>query len=534
MTMQQYRPDVANLDRPSSSTTPVLGKEPDENLDRITHLAARFFNVPAFFTVIDGAGGWIKSCSETNRHPDTERLLVRAISLLREDVLVVPDMLADARFALQPTTTQVPAFRFHASTAVYFPDFTRIGALSLMDVRPREFSSDDIDRLADFAKLVASEMAAIHWRQALAQKRDSEQSLRELIDYFPEGVLMLDEQGTILSSNAVAERMYGATKGGLIGLASRELTADDPEQLGDMLMAGIVDQVEAMARRIDRSEFPVEFSIKILDAASERRYALIARDISARKEKERRVQLADARRRNYFVTATHELRTPMASVLGFSELLLKRDFEPAEGRHLIQIVHQQATRLVSLINEMLDLARIESGGRNALDKRLVDVPALLEATLAGLSGLGAYDRIRTHLGPNLPALKADASKLQQALTNILSNAVKYSGSTDDITIEVFETSTNGGPAIGFQVADKGIGMTPDEQARVFEPFFRVSGKSDVSGTGLGMTIFKEIIDLHGGTVLIESTPQSGSTVTFVLPAVPLPMREDNPNASAEA
>lgn len=495
----------------------------EEGFDRITRLAAQFFDVPAaLLTVVDGKGGRVRSRSGSDAHPSAWQLLEHALPLLQQDVMVVPDLRCDPRFATRPGVDTAPAWRFHASAAVHAPDGTRIGALGLLDVRTRDLSADQTARLADFARLVDNELAAFRSRQSLSRQRDSERAIRQLMDYLPEGVLMLSDDGTIVSCNAVAERMYGATGQGLAGVATRDLTADDPERLGRLLLAGMLDQVQAVARRIDGSEFPAEYSIKILDGASTLRYALIVRDISARKEEERRAQLAEARRRSYFVTATHELRTPMASVLGFSELLLKHDFEPAEGRELLEIVHRQAARLVRLINEMLDLARIESGGREGLDIRAADASAILAATLSGLSGLGTRHQIRSRSEAGLPALNADAGKLQQALTNIVSNAVKYSDASSEIDIEVFSTLLDGRPAIGFRVADRGIGMTPGEQARIYEPFYRANGKPDAPGTGLGMTIFKEIIDLHGGQVEIASALGSGTTITFVLPVTPPP------------
>lgn len=495
----------------------------DEGFERIARLAAQFFDVPAaLIGLIDGDGARIVARSGSAAGPGAGQVLAHALPLLREDVMVVPDLRGDPRFATLAGVGAAPCWRFHASAAVHAPDGARIGALGLLDVRVRDVCADRIARLADFARLVDSEIAALRSRQSLSRQQGSERAVRQLMDDLPEGVLLLGEDGTIVSCNAVAERMYGAAGQGLVGVATRDLTADDPERLGRLLLAGMLDQVQAVARRIDGSEFPAEYSIKILDAASTLRYALIVRDISARKEEERRAQAAEERRRSYFVTATHELRTPMASVLGFSELLLKHDFEPAESRELLEIVHRQATRLVRLINEMLDLARIESGGREGLDLRAADASAILAATLSGLSGLGARQRIRSRTGRNLPPLTADAGKLQQALTNIVSNALKYSGDDSEIDIEVFATALDARPAIGFRVADRGIGMTADEQARIYEPFYRANGKPDAPGTGLGMTIFKEIIDLHGGLIQIASAPGGGTTVTFVLPAAAPP------------
>lgn len=517
--MSSQPPTAIDIHRPLAHATIS-----EENLDRITRLAAQFFDVGlACFTMVGSPGRPLRSHGGTVADPSVEHLLSDAISLLPPQGMAVPDLRDDARFATHPAvagTIGTPHACFYAAVPVDSATGERIGALNLLDPQPRRFSADALARLADFATLIGNEVAALESRRSLSRQNERERSLRELLDHFPEGVMMLDSAGAIISCNAVAERMYDPAGKGLVGVLTSQLTADDPQRLGELLAAGVVDQVQAIARRVDGSEFPAEFSIKILGTAEAPGYALIVRDISARKEAERRAQMADVRRRNYFVTATHELRTPMASVLGFSELLLRRDFAPAEGRELIEIVHRQATRLVSLINEMLDLARIESGGREALDMREHDAAAILAATLSGLSGLGADSRLRSRIAPDLPPLLADASKLQQALTNIVSNAIKYSDDAGTIDIDVFAAAIDTRRAIGFRVSDRGVGMTLEEQARIYEPFFRAGGKPDTPGTGLGMTIFKEIIDLHGGLVEIASTPGAGTSVTFTLPAMP--------------
>lgn len=517
--MSSQLPAAIDSERPLSHAPRLLEKIPKESFDRITRLAAQFFDVPvACFTIADSDGGWASYCDGAALAPDAVRLLSDTLAMLpQQDVMVVPDMLGDSRFATHPAVAGEPHVRFYAGAAVHGAGGARIGALGLLDLQPRQFSAATLARLVDFARLIDSELAAIDSQHSAFEQSDSERSMRALLDHLLEGVLMLSSDGTIVSCNAVAERMYGATGRTLVGVNASDLAAEDPQRLGELLQAGMVDQIQALARRVDGSEFPAEFSIKILDAASAGSYALIVRDISSRKEEERRAQFADARRRNYFVTATHELRTPMASVLGFSELLLQRDFAPAEGRELLEIVHRQAMRLVSLINEMLDLARIESGGREGLDLRAVDASTLLAATLSGLGGLGADHRISTRIAANLPPINADPDKLQRALTNLVSNAVKYSEPSSDIAVAVFETTLHGHAGVGFRITDRGVGMTLEEQAHIYEPFFRAGGKSDAPGTGLGMTIFKEIIDLHGGVVEIESAPGAGTTVTFVLP-----------------
>lgn len=426
------------------------------------------------------------------------------------------------RFSLAGFGTTGPQDLLHlqlcGAVPVRGPDGNEAGTLSVFDIHTHPLEDSQHAMLADFAVLLERELAANELRHTGAKRQDNETAIRELLDHMPEGVMMLGEDGVILACNAVAETMYGATENGLVGRNSNDLVGEDPARLGDLMSAGKTDQLEAIARRIDGSLFPVEFSIKILQASRAYRYSLFARDISARKADEQEAQVAEARRRKYFVTATHELRTPMASVLGFSELLLKHEFEHDERIEIVTVIHRQTSRLVNLINEMLDLARIEAGGKDELDIRPHDPAAMLEQTLTGLDGLNASSRIRKHLAPDLPHVLADSAKLQQALTNLISNAIKYSHAASQISIDVFETETGTDPMIGYRVIDRGIGMTPEQKAKIFTPFYRARSEPDTAGTGLGMTIFREIVALHGGLVTIDSQLGVGTEVVLLLPA----------------
>lgn len=508
---------MSESSRPKHQATPpheaVAGGPIDAGTEacfnRITRLAAQALGMPtALFALVDGDGHRLQSCFACTPMAAWPPAGVVADAVGLDGVTVVA-----------PAALDGLGMRFCAGVPVRGPDGKRAGTLCVLDVQPRAIDASGRAMLADFAVLLERELAAAALRHQAARQQHKEAAARALFDHLPEGVMMLDETGVILACNAVAEVMYRATRNGLIGRNSNDFVGEDPARLRESLKAGKTDQLQAMARRVDGSVFPAEFSIKLLHASGVYRYSLAVRDISARRAEERKAQAAEARRRKYFVTATHELRTPMASVLGFSELLLKHDFAQDERIEIITVVHRQATRLVKLINEMLDLARIDSGSKEEFDLRPQDAGATLEQTLSGLDGLHASSRIRTSVAPALPQVRADSVKLQQALTNILSNAIKYSAADSTIQVDVFETVVATVPMIGFRVTDQGIGMTAEQQARIFEPFYRAHTDQETAGTGLGMTIFKEIVDLHGGMVRIDSSPGAGTRVLLLLPAV---------------
>jgi signal transduction histidine kinase len=234
----------------------------------------------------------------------------------------------------------------------------------------------------------------------------------------------------------------------------------------------------------------------------------------------------DRMKSEFLSHAAHELRTPMASIYGFTELLMSREFDAATRQDLLATIHKQTEWLVNIINELLDLVRIES--RRGKDFKIEPValaPLLDEAVAtAGIDParwpLSIDDAIGT-----LPAALADAAKLRQALTNVLSNAAKYSPAGGAIEIHGATRAREGHVLVGISVTDHGIGMTPEQVARVGERFYRVDTSGMTPGTGLGMAIVKEIVELLGGQVEIVSSPGVGTSVTLWLPSI---RREEAP------
>jgi PAS domain S-box-containing protein len=432
--------------------------------------------------------------------------------------MVVEDTLLDPRFAHDPLVVGGPQVRFYAGSPLEAPDGTRIGTLCVADHTPRMLGPDEVQALQDLTSIVANELAASQLSTAMKHQRDSEAGMRALIETMPEGVLLLDADGVILYVNPAAERIFGCTSSDLVDQSAQAIISEDLDQMRTRTGLPNLTPFEAAGKRADGSRFPLEFTLNRMLLGGEKRITAIVRDVSKRHEAEERTRDTEQRRRKYFSTATHELRTPMASVLGFSELLLKRQFDATTGRELVEIIHRQASRLVELINQLLDLARIEAGGKEDLDIVPLAASDLIEQTMVGLVGLGDTARIDVRVAPDLPRLAGDAHKLQQALTNIISNSIKYSAHGSAIILSAQRARQAGAAAVAIRVQDHGIGMTLDQQEQIFDAFYRADTGSAVPGSGLGMTIFKEIIDLHGGTIELESNPGSGTSVTMLLPA----------------
>ena len=222
----------------------------------------------------------------------------------------------------------------------------------------------------------------------------------------------------------------------------------------------------------------------------------------------------DRMKSEFLSAAAHELRTPMASIYGFAELLLAQDFDEGMRREVVTTIFKQSELMASIINELLDLARIEA----RRGKDFVIEPAILQDLVA--EAVSGYRPPNGRPGPavqeaEMPLpVQVDRKKIQQALLNVLSNAYKYSPQGGEVSIAYRHEDGR----CGIEICDRGIGMTPEQCGRVFERFYRADDSGSILGTGLGMSIVKEIVELHGGRVDVRSAPGEGTAITLWIPA----------------
>ena len=223
----------------------------------------------------------------------------------------------------------------------------------------------------------------------------------------------------------------------------------------------------------------------------------------------------DQMKSEFLSTAAHELRTPMASIYGFAEVLMTQTLDDASRQEFLAIIWKQSEWMASILNELLDLARIEARqGKDFVFER-ISAQALVVEVVTG------FKLPQGRLAPTLKAavapltIMADHKKARQAVLNVLSNAYKYSplGTAVSISIEALESGM-----VGIRIVDQGIGMTIDQASHVCERFYRADASGSILGTGLGMSIVKEIVELHHGRLEIESQIGQGTSVTLLLPA----------------
>ncbi len=347
---------------------------------------------------------------------------------------------------------------------------------------------------------------------------ESEHRGQSVLASLGEGVVTVDASGVITSVNPAVERMTGWAPDEVIGrhyekafpLSDR---AGNPqpqeEQLLDRAMA---TRELAVSRGYDttlttKSGEHVPVAITASPIFDEHGRVIggvdVLRDVSHERE-------VDIMKSSLISTVSHELRTPLTMITGFSELLLNRPLDPGRAKEAAGQIHESALRLDRLVEDLLSVSRIDSGSL-VVRREHLDLPELVQELAATFT---SERPIELELDTDA-AVIADRDMVHRILTNLVSNAVKYSPGGGPVRIAV----SQGGASAVISVTDSGIGMSADERSRLFEKFFRADRPEvrNARGTGLGLYITRNLVELQGGTIAVDSTPGEGTTFTFTLP-----------------
>ena len=370
----------------------------------------------------------------------------------------------------------------------------------------------------------------------------AESRFRELLEAAPDAIVEVDRDGRIALANAAAEAIFGYKRDELLGESVERLIPENERSRHSAHRASYWENpvtrpmgfgMVLRARRKDGSEFPVEISLNPVKSDNGFRVTAIIRDITAKQKAEealrtaneqleqqnRELDRANRLKSEFLASMSHELRTPLHTIIGFTELLAEELEGPLneKQKRFVNHVHEDSRHLLDLINDILDLSKVESGQlelhREAFDARAVVADALNGIQLtADARGVALENRIARET-----VVKADRTRFREILNNLLSNAVKFTPEGGTVWVEIVP---DGGGMIAFCIGDTGIGIAPEDQAAVFDKFRQVASttRGVREGTGLGLAIVKSFVELHGGTISVESAPGKGSRFTFTVPA----------------
>jgi PAS domain S-box-containing protein len=379
---------------------------------------------------------------------------------------------------------------------------------------------------------------------SMRMAQGSQAKLQAIVDTALDAVVRMDRQGRIVGWNAQAEKMFGWKGEEVLGRDLSECIVPERHRAAHRNglaryersgVGGVLDsRIETYALRRDGVEFPIELAITRVQLATSDDYEFCSfiRDISERREREQslvaanvRAEAANVAKSEFLANMSHEIRTPMSAIIGMAYLTLRTELSPKQQDYVGKI-HRAALSLLGIINDILDFSKIEAG---KLD--VEHIPFCLDDVLANVASVTSQKAADKHLEylfhvphaiPRM--LVGDPLRLGQVLINLVNNAVKFTPAgelelscmrLDDPAADRFR---EGYATLRFAVRDTGIGMSEQQQAKLFRAFSQANGSTtrEYGGTGLGLSISQQLVGLMGGRIVVESSPGKGSTFHFDL------------------
>lgn len=490
--------------------------------DRVTRLAANLFDVPISLVSIVGSDMqcFRGACGFDATGTPRDRAFC-AFAILNEQVMVVPDTAHDDRFARHPFVLGEPFVRFYAGAPLRVGGLA-LGTLCLIDRKPRSFGIGEQRRLAALAETVVDMIELRVDRFTAEAERQRVLEERELltltVENVSEGVALFDGDLRLTVWNEAFADLFGYTQDTLAERANAadlmrvvaqqgELGPGDPE----MIVAALVASIKSSASR----DVEVKRAGRILDirrrTISGGRFILTARDVTH----ERQI----ARLKDELVsTVSHELRTPLTAISGALGLMASGAAGelPARAQRLVTVGNRNAERLAALVDDLLDMDKLQSGKLHFRFER-GDLGLLLRDAIEQNQPFA--DRFKVAFDLALPPLPVEARfdqmRLMQVITNLLSNAAKFSPEGGRVQLSLSAE----GQRARISVADQGPGISPAFRARLFDRFAQEEGVNQRkhAGTGLGLAISRAIVQAHGGEIELDPASEPGATFHVTLP-----------------
>ena len=507
----------------------LLDTPPEERFDRITRLAAQLFGVPmAAMSLVDRDRQSYKSRVGLPFPGIPRAGSFCNYALLQDETFVIEDAANDPRFHHHDLVCGSAAIRFYAGHPITTFDGQKIGTLCLMDQKPRRFTDQQRQQLGDLTRMLESELHRVQLVPLQSAVATAQEEMRKFFSLSLDMLCIATLEGYFKKLNPAWEATLGWTISDLTGRPyvefvhpeDRERTLSEARLLGK---GNITVAFENRYRCKDGSYRHLLWSA-VADQSNGLIYS-VARDISALRSAEdelhrsRALAEAASRAKSGFLTnMSHEFRTPLNSVLGFTSVMLEEASDlSARHRSFLERIQANGRDLLFLVNDILDLAKIESG-QTDLEREPVDLSELVGSVLARLE-LQAQQKgleLRADLPEPLAPLVTDSRRLKQVLLNIVGNAVKFT-ETGHITVRVAADPVTG-RAERFEIEDTGIGISYEQQDRIFVAFHQGDGSLSrrYAGTGLGLTISRSLSEALGFRLQLWSRVGVGTTFTIYL------------------
>ena len=526
----------------------------EEAFDRFTRMAANMTDAPiARLSIVDDTGQHFKSA--VGPLPRCGRSTPLTHSICKHVVgdrapLRIPNTAADPRVAHNGAVTEHGAGAY-CGQPVHSPDGHVLGALCVADSSARPWSERDVTILADLARAIETELSL---RAALRAARAAQADLtyeRTLL----EEAQTLARVGSWESDPHSGEARWSAQMYVIFGRDP----VHGPPSVGELLAYVHPDDrgraADAWAQLVG-SRSPFELECRIAAGGERQRtvhalaredpahpgcYLGTVQDVTGQRRAQRerldllrasaRAESENRAKSEFLARMSHELRTPLNSIIGFSQLLELEGLAPRQSEDVGHIL-RAGKHLLGLVNEVLDLAQMESG-KLSVSAQPVALADTIRDVLALVAPLAAEDQVRLSIDSDSLAgdlhVQADLNRFKQVLLNLLSNAINYNrpGGAVDVSFDSVQPAR-----VQIMIADTGVGIQPAHLQKLFEPFERLGAEqTEVAGTGLGLALSKGLLEAMGGTVEVQSTVGVGTTFIIDLPAAVRPAGEQQPSPS---
>lgn len=417
---------------------------------------------------------------------------------------------------------------FHTMTSycfdLYMPVISSTDEVEAVMVYSRfgaPFLDSQMNEYEALSKQIGISLEKIRLYESSEENRKLNQNI---MDNVKEGIQLIDADGKLIQMNNQLSEMFQQKKGlgKLIGLPLEKWTSILKEYVeNEAEFVHFLTIAKHIKHSANHEEYSLTYKMKnsphVFNMYCEGLYhgkdrfgtVIVHRNITREFE-------VDQMKSEFVSTVSHELRTPLASILGFTELMLNRPLKPEKQTKYLTTIYNEAKRLTALINDFLDVQRMESG-KQTYEKKFINLIPIIEKVIENQQIQTDIHQITLSHSLTSDLIIGDRSKMEHAFTNLLNNAVKYSPEGGDITISLYQE----GSYLKVNVTDQGLGIPEDSLDKLFNKFYRVdnSDRRTIGGTGLGLAIVQEIMKAHEGKVLVQSAYGKGSTFSLLFPAV---------------
>ncbi|SCM77026.1 PAS domain protein [uncultured Pleomorphomonas sp.] len=380
--------------------------------------------------------------------------------------------------------------------------------------------------------LVVQETAAATSRDRLATAEQRAEDMEAILDTATDGVLVLDQKGLVIGANKSAEALFGNERSHMIGMAFVDLLAPESHRSAldyldglsrNALSSVLNDGREVIGRVAGGGLVPLFMTVGRVSAT---KFCAVLRDITQWKRAEEELtsakkaaENASSQKSDFLAKMSHEIRTPLNAIIGFSEVMMEERFGPVGNdryKEYLRDIHVSGTHIMSLVNDLLDLSKIEAG-KLELTFEAVGLNDVVRECAALMQPQANRERIiiRTSLSSSLPPVVADNRSLRQIILNLLSNAVKFNSAGGQVIVStLYEESGE----VVLRVRDTGQGMSEGDIVKAMEPFRQLSTSRTGGGTGLGLPLTKALVEANRASFQIDSTPGQGTMIQITFPS----------------